>query len=190
MNAQPTNAESSEASAETSDGVSAQGRRVLLAIVTGEPGERIQRWREREDEEQARRYPPHVTLCYDATGIDVDALARQVTHAFVAPVTVRLGGVGVFDNPGGTAYVEVLETEALDAARERLYDGTHVALPYRGPWAWHITCLRRPADAAAIERARAALDLHVPWEVRRVELRELRGAQYDLVAAYDVGVRP
>ena len=107
------------------------GRRVLVAVVTGELGERIQAWRQRYDPEQARRLPPHATLCYWAPTVEPDLLERQVRHAFDRPISVRLGGVHEFGNQDHTFYVSVEETAALDAARLRLYDGTHLELPGR-----------------------------------------------------------
>ena len=104
--------------------VSPPGRRVLVAVVTGEVGARIQAWRERHDPEQAARLPPHTTLCYWAPVVEPELLERQVRHAFDRPVAVRLGSVHEFDNQDHTFYVEVLDTADLDAARARLYDGT------------------------------------------------------------------
>ena len=123
--------------------MSEQGRGILLAVVTGEAAARIQRWREAHDPDQARRYPPHATLCYrvpddlDAHG-GIEALDAQVRHAFPAPLDVALGRPRIFENPGRTMYVEVRDHEALDAARERLTDGTHLDLPGREGWTWHV----------------------------------------------------
>src|SRR3954464_9676265 len=86
------------------------GRRVLVAVVTGEVGARIQAWRERHDPEQARRLPPHTTLCYWAPVVEPDLLERQVRHAFDRPVAVRLGSVHEFGNQDHTFYLEVLDT--------------------------------------------------------------------------------
>src|SRR5262245_9151246 len=84
-------------------------RRVLVAVVTGEVGRRIQAWRERYDIVQATRLPPHATLCYWASVEPNAALAAQVRHAFPAPIEVRLGAVREFDNAEHTFYVEVLD---------------------------------------------------------------------------------
>ena len=83
------------------------------------------------DPEQASRLPPHTTLCYWAPTVEPELLERQVRHAFDRPISVRLGSVHEFGNADQTFYVEVLETAALDAARARLYDGTHLELPRR-----------------------------------------------------------
>ena len=56
--------------------VSPPGRRVLVAVVTGEAGVRIQTWRERHDPEQARRLPPHTTLCYWAPVVKPELLEK------------------------------------------------------------------------------------------------------------------
>src|SRR3954471_7333954 len=98
MASQPTPSESSP-----------PGRRVLVAVVTGEVGARIQRWREQHDPEQARRLPPHTTLCYWPPTVEPVILERQVRHAFDRPVSVRLGGVHEFGNWDQTLYIEVLE---------------------------------------------------------------------------------
>jgi hypothetical protein len=126
-----------------------------VAVVTGAAGERVGDWRRRNDPEQARRLPPHATLCYWAPPLAPQAyplLEAQVRHAFDAPVTVHLGGVAEFDNTEHTFYLRVEETDALDRARARLYDGTHLALPRREAapdawWTWHVTCRARRARA-------------------------------------------
>lgn len=139
--------------------MSEQGRRILIAPIEGAAGDRIQAWRTAHDPEQARRYPPHVTLCYEPPADDAPdaraALARQVTHAFPSAVPVHLGGVRQFEGGHGTLYVEVLAHETLDAARERLFDGTHARFPTLRPWPWHISCLRRADQTALDLRAEA-----------------------------------
>ena len=77
---------------------SPSGRRVLVAVVTGEVGRRIQAWRERYDAAQAARLPPHATLCYWADVEPDAALEAQVRHAFPGPLAVRLGRVREFEN--------------------------------------------------------------------------------------------
>jgi len=164
------------------------GRRVLVAVVTGEPGERIQAWRQRYDPEQARRLPPHATLCYWAPIVEPSVLERQVRHAFDRPVAVRLGGVHEFGNADRTLYVSVEETAALDAARARLYDGTHLELPGRVSWTWHVTCVRygRKGDPDALRRA-AELTLDTLWQIDTVAYLELRGDRYEPVAEWHLG---
>lgn len=167
---------------------SPEGRRILIAVVTGEAGTRIQAWREANDPEQARRLPPHTTLCYWAPVVDPALLERQVRHAFASPVDVRLGEVGEFDNDQHTFYVELLETAMLDTARARLYDGTHVALPGAGEWAWHTTCVRESIGRNLDELRRAARDLDVrgTWEVSEVGYFELRAGRYEPIATWQV----
>lgn len=159
---------------------SPQGRGILLAIVTGEVGDRIQRWRERHDPDQAQRYPPHTTLCYWVPD-DLEALDQQVKHAFPAPVEVRLGGPQIFDNTGRTLYVEILEHEALDAARDRLTDGAHLELPGREGWTWHVTCLRSTVDVAPeiIAEAERELQINTPWRVEELAYLVLNGDAYE-----------
>jgi 2'-5' RNA ligase len=172
----------------TQEQSSPQGRGILLAIVNGEVGERIQQWREARDPGQARRYPPHATLCYwvpdDASGLDA-----QVAHAFPTPIRVRLGGPHIFDNPDRTMYVEVQQHEELDAARARLVDGTHLTLPTRDRWTWHVTCLRRTVGIAAdvIEAARRELLLDCTWEVDEIAHLQLDGDGYRRVATWRLG---
>ena len=171
--------------------MSEQGRRILIAPVEGEPGDRIQAWRLAHDPEQAKRYPPHLTLCYDPPIADTPealaALERQVRHAFASPVPIRLGGVAQFGDGHRTLYVRALQTEALDEARLRLFDGTHLAFPPLRPWPWHVSCLRNAAHAPfdLIDEARAALDFDVSQEVGAVEYRELRGQTYEVIARWD-----
>lgn len=159
---------------------SPQGRGILLAIVSGEAGARLQRWREAHDPEQARRYPPHATLCYWAPD-DLDALDAQVRHAFPGPVEVRLGGPHIFDNEGRTMYLEVREHEALDAARERLTDGTHLDLAGRDRWTWHVTCLRRTEGVAPEVIAAAARELQIDasWRIEEIAYLVLVGDEYE-----------
>ena len=167
-------------------GPSEAGRRVLHAIVTGPAGERIQRWRETYDPEQARRYPPHVTLCYRVPAVDIDALERQVRRAFPEPVSVDLDGFEVFDNAEETGYVAVGTPSPLDEARSRLYDGTHLELPGAGDWRWHITCQRstRGLPASLLEQARRKLADLGSWPVELVALLELAGDEYRTVAEW------
>jgi 2'-5' RNA ligase len=167
------------------------GRRILVAVVTGAVGRRIQAWRERYDAAQAARLPPHATLCYWASVEPGAALEAQVRHAFPGPVEVRLGGVREFANEEHTFYVEVLETAALDAARQRLYDRTHVALPRRLglDWTWHVTCVRdsRGRDREVLRRLATELTVDAPWRVERIAHLELRGERYEPLAEFGLG---
>lgn len=168
---------------------SPQGRRVLVAVVTGERGDCIQRWREAHDPEQARRLPPHTTLCYWAPDLPLDAIGKQVRHAFSEPVEALLGAVRSFANDQGTLYVEVLNTGQLDRARRRLYDGTHAALGEAGDWPWHVTCVRdtRGRDRETLLQHAGRLDASGPWKVERAALLELRGDAYAPLGVWDVG---
>jgi hypothetical protein len=169
--------------------VSPPGRRVLVAVVTGEPGERIQAWRQRYDPEQARRLPPHATLCYWPPVVEPGLLERQVRHAFDRPITVRLGSVHELDNDDHTLYVEVEDADALEAARLRLYDRTYLELPGRDRWTWHVTCVRYGirGDLDALRRAARELTLDMPWQIDTVAYLELRGDRYEPVAEWHVG---
>lgn len=164
------------------------GRRVLVAVVTGEAGARIQAWREQQDPVQARRLPPHATLCYWAQDADPEQLERQVRHAFAGSVAVQLGAVREFDNGEHTFYVEVGDTDQLDAARRRLYDGTHCPLPSLREWTWHVTCVRdsRGRDRDALRRAAADLSLDTAWTVDTIAWLELRDDVYVTVATWHV----
>jgi 2'-5' RNA ligase len=159
---------------------------VLHAVVTGPAGERIQRWREAHDEDQARRYRPHVTLVYRVPDVDLGALERQLRYAFPGPIDVDLGGFEVFDNAEETGYVAIETPEALDEARRRLYDATHLELPGAGAWRWHITCQRstRGCADALLEQARAELADLERWRVDLVALLELAGDRYTSVAEW------
>jgi hypothetical protein len=168
---------------------SPQGRRILVAVVTGETGRRIQAWREENDPQEAKRLPPHTTLCYWAPEASEEALGMQVRHAFEAPVIVRLGGVKQGDNDQETLFVEVSETEGLEAALRRLYDGSHVEMPaLNGGWKWHVTCVRdtRERDLEALWRAAEALSLGCEWRLGRVSYLELRGERYEGLASWQV----
>lgn len=168
-------------------GESRQGRRVLHAIVNGEVGARIQHWRREHDPDQALRYPPHVTLVYDVPReASLDALEAQVRHAFAEPAGAHLGGPRVFEEDGRALYIEVLDSAALDRARERLYDGTHLALGRLEAWTWHVTALRRTAGAPAevLRLAEEALCLDAPWRVDEVALLELRRSRYRRIATW------
>jgi len=160
-----------------------------VARVTGESGERIQAWREQHDPEQARRIPPHATLCYWAPVVEPAILERQVRHAFDRPVCARLGQVRDFGNADGTFFVDVLETEALDAVRSRLHDGAFLELSIRPDWTWHVTCVRVSRGRSDIDLLRAAakdLVIDAPWEIDTISYLELRGGRYAAIADWHV----
>jgi 2'-5' RNA ligase len=167
---------------------SPQGRRVLVAVVTGDAGQRIQAWREEHDPIQAQRLPPHATLCYWVPQIAMGTLERQVLHAFSEPVSVRLGRVGEFDNGEHTFYVHVQDTAPLDEARRRLHDGTHCPLPPLKEWTWHITCVRdsRERDLDVLRQAADRLECPSVWQIDTVACLELRGNRYQPLATWRV----
>ncbi len=165
---------------------SPDGRRILVAEVTGAAAEAIQAWRLEHDPEQARRLPPHATLCYWAPDVEPDALEMQVRHAFPSAVCVDLGPVREFDNDQHTFYVEVHQSDGLDAARERLYDGSFVALPPLDHFTWHVTCVRdsRGRDLGELRAAASSLCLPPEWRVEQVSYMQLRGDHYVHLAAW------
>jgi hypothetical protein len=135
-----------------------------------------------------------VTLSYWAPAADAALLEAQVRHAFDRRISVRLGGVRQFDNPDGTYYVEVLATQELDAARERLYDGTHLTMERRPAWwPWHVTCVRyvngRGRDLDALRHHTRELQLDTPWQVRRIEYLQLGSGRYHPLADWDVSAQ-
>ena len=166
-------------------------RRVLVAVVPGPLGEQIQAWRERYDARQAARLPPHLTVCYRPPEAGLDAIEAQVRYAFAAPVPVRLGAVFVLGHPEAPLAVSIHDTEHLEAARQRLFDGTYVQMGGRHEWPWHITCIRygykrdreELLSAAAVELA-----LDAPWLIERISYLELRDGRYQPVAEWDLSV--
>lgn len=164
-------------------------RRVLVAIVPGQLGDRIQAWRELHDARHAARLPPHLTVCYRPPEAPIEAIEAQVRHAFVAPVSVRLGGVFVLAHQEAPLAVSVHATEALDEARRRLFDGTYVQMGGRHEWPWHITCIRygHKRDREALLAAAAErLAIDAPWLIDRVSYLELRDGRFQPVAEWDL----
>jgi len=163
------------------------GRRVLVAVVSGQPGALIQAWREKYDAKQAARLPPHLTVCYRPPDAPLASLEAQVRHGFPHPVDVRLGPVFVLAHREAPLAVQVLETAELDAARRRLFDGTHAEMGGRTEWPWHITCVRygHSRDREALLAAAAEeLALDEPWTIARVSYLELRNGRYEPVAEW------
>ncbi|MCA1644605.1 MAG: 2'-5' RNA ligase family protein [Chloroflexi bacterium] len=165
------------------------GRRVLVAVTRGRPGALIQAWREKYDPKHAARLPPHLTLCYRPPDAPLEALAAQVRHAFPDAIPVRLGEVFVLPHREAPMAVRVLETEALDDARRRLFDRTHAAMGGRDDWPWHITCVRyghsRDRDAL-LAAAAQELALDDPWTISAVSYLELRGSRYEALAEWSL----
>jgi hypothetical protein len=167
----------------------ASHRRVLVAVVAGELGERIQAWRERHDARYAARLPPHLTVCYRPPEAPLEAIEAQVRHAFVEPVTVRLGAVFVLTHREAPLAVAIHETDALDAARLRLFDAAHVQMGGRHDWPWHITCVRygHSRDREALLAAAAQdLALDAPWLIERISYLQLGSGRYNPIAEWDL----
>jgi hypothetical protein len=140
------------------------------------------------DPEQALRLPPHVTLCYQPPTVDPDRLERQVRHAFPSPVLTQLGTVKQLQNPDGTYYVEVLQTQKLEEAHLRLCDKRYEAVPNDRPRTWHVTCVRygRTRQRDALIQAARNLALKVPWVVDTISYLELRAERYECVANWRI----
>lgn len=171
---------------------SPNGRRVLVAVVTGDVGDRIQAWRGAFDPIQARRLPPHATLAYRAAvdPADEERFDAQIRHAFPAPILVWLGEVHEFDNDEQTFYINVCETAALDAARVRLFDGTHFTFPKQHhQWDWHVTIVRYGIrmDRERILSNIAALPLDTEWRIDTIAWLELRDGVYHEVKRWQLG---
>ncbi|MGB3329060.1 MAG: 2'-5' RNA ligase family protein [Thermomicrobiales bacterium] len=182
---------------DTPDTPSPNGRRVLVAVVSGSLGEAIQTWRQQHDPQQARRLPPHATLCYWAPPLeDADALDRQVRHAFATPVAVTLGGVHEFTNRDGTFFIEVQDTDALNAARARLFDGRFCPLDGQQDFTWHVTCVRYPEEAKRetlrdAARALTATIAQAPvWTVDTIAWLELRDGVYQPLRTWSLEPSP
>jgi len=165
-------------------------KRVLVAIVPGALGARIQTWRAEHDAWRARLLPPHLTICYRPPHGPLDTIAAQVRHAFPRPVPVRLGGVAQLPNKDGTLVVEVLDTAELDSARRRLFDCTHAEMGGYREWPWHITWIRygvRRDAAALLALAADALRFDAPWTIDSLSLMELRDGRYEQAAEFALG---
>ncbi len=164
-------------------------RRVLVAVVPGDVGDQIQAWREKYDTRQAARLPPHLTVCYRPPHEPLDALEAQVRHAFARPVPVRLGSMFVLGHPEAPLAVSLHETQQLDRARQRLFDGRYVEMGGRHEWPWHITCIRygykRDRDEL-LSAASSELALDVAWLIDRISYLELRDGRYEPVAEWDL----
>jgi 2'-5' RNA ligase superfamily len=164
-------------------------RRVLVAIVRGALGEQIQTWRERHDARHAARLPPHLTVCYRPPEASLEAIEDQVRHAFTHPIRVRLGSVFYLPHRESPLVVSVHETDQLDAARRRLFDGACVQMGGRDEWPWHITCVRYGYNRdreALLSAAANELVIDAPWVIDRISYLELRDGRYGPVAEWDI----
>lgn len=180
-----------------SDTPSPNGRRVLVAVVSGTVGEAIQAWRLEHDPKQARRLPPHATLCYWAPPIDdADALDRQIRHAFPVPVTVTLGGVHEFTNRDGTFFIEVNSSDDLNAARARLFDGSFCKLDGQQDFTWHVTCVRYPEESqrdalrASVHELTATVAESPVWTIDTIAWLELRDGVYKPIRTWSLQPSP
>jgi len=163
-------------------------RRVLVAVVAGALGDQIQAWRERHDARHAARLPPHLTVCYrPPVDAEVSVIEAQVRHAFTEPVPVRLGPVFVLAHHEAPLAVSLHDTRVLEAARGRLFDGTHVQMGGRHEWPWHITCVRygykRDRDGL-LALAAQELALDSPWLIDKISYLELRDGRYEAVSEW------
>lgn len=166
------------------------GRRVLVAVVDGDLGQRIQRWRLTHDARHAERLPPHLTVCYrPPVDIALARLEQQVRHAFPSSVTVKLGPLFVLGHPEAPLAVSIHATDDLDNARRRLFDRTYAPMGGRDDWPWHITCIRYGAKrdrAALLALARSELALDAPWTIDALSYLELRDGRYEPVAVWEL----
>jgi hypothetical protein len=167
-------------------------RRVLVAVVSGPLGDHIQAWRERHDSRHAARLPPHLTVCYrPPVDAPLQSIQLQVCHAFREAIQVRLGPAFYLPHPESPLVVSVHETSALDAARQRLFDGRHVQMGGRHEWPWHITCIRyghKRDREALLALAAEELAIDAPWLIDRISYLELRAGRYEPVAEWELPV--
>ena len=166
-------------------------RRVLVVTVRGDLGDRIQAWRERYDPKHAARLPPHLTVCYRPPAeAPLEVVEAQVRHAFREPLAVRLGEVFVLAHREAPLAVQVLDTDALDESRRRLFDGSHLQMGGRDNWPWHITCVRYGYNKdreALLSAAATELCLNAPWTIAEVSCLELRDKQWQPLANWGLG---
>jgi hypothetical protein len=97
--------------------------------------------------------------------------------------------VFVLGHPEAPLAVSLHETEQLDVARQRLFDGTYVEMGGRHEWPWHITCIRygHKRDRAELLIAAAnELALDMTWSIDRISYLELRDGRYGPVAEWDL----
>jgi 2'-5' RNA ligase len=177
-------------SSETPAPAAEPARRVLVAVVPGAAGARIQAWREAHDPWRSQLLPPHLTLCYRPPRVADESIEAQVRHAFPRPVSVRLGGVAALPNRDRTLVVEVLDAAELDQARRRLYDTTFAEMGGYREWPWHITWVRygiKRDSAALLALAERDLRFDLPWTIDAVSLLELQAGRYQPVAEWRLG---
>jgi hypothetical protein len=164
-------------------------RRVLVTVLDGEPGRRIQAWRKAHDARRAMLLPPHLTLCYRPPHAPLGLIAAQVRHAFPSAIRVQLAGVAQLPNRDGTLVVQLAQTTELDQARRRLFDATFLAMGGFREWPWHITWVRygiKRDSASLLALAEAALRFDQPWTIDSVSLLELREGRYERVCSWSL----
>lgn len=170
---------------------SAPPRRALVAVVGGPLGDLIQGWREQHDARHAARLPPHLTVCYRPPEAPLDAIEAQVRHAFRQRVEVRLGACFYLAHPESPLVVSVHDTEQLDLARERLFDGRYVQMGGRHEWPWHITCIRygyKRDREALLQLAAEQLCIDAPWVIDRISYLESRNGRFEPIAEWDLAL--
>jgi hypothetical protein len=162
-----------------------------VAVVTGSLGDQIQAWRERHDAPHAARLPPHLTVCYRPPEALLQDIEAQVRYGFREAIDVRLGPAFYLAHRESPLVVSVHNTDALEEARTRLFDGTHVQMGGRHEWPWHITCIRygyKRDREALLALAAEQLAIDGAWLIDRISYLELRDGRYQPVAEWDLRV--
>jgi hypothetical protein len=83
----------------------------------------------------------------------------------------------------------VRDTQGLEEAHGRLYDGAHVALPHRNGWLWHVTCVResRGRDKKALTEAARQLRINDDWTLNTISYMELGAdGRYEAIATWEM----
>jgi hypothetical protein len=95
----------------------------------------------------------------------------------------------VLGHPEAPLAVSLHDTERLDRARQRLFDGTYIQMGGRHEWPWHITCIRygfkRDRDELLVA-ATTELALDVAWTIDRISYLELRDGRYQPVSEWEL----
>jgi 2'-5' RNA ligase len=165
------------------------GRRVLVSPVPGALGERIHAWREVHDPRYAAAMRPHLTLCYQPPRAPLEAIDAQIRHAYHEPISVRIGGVGELGNRDATLCLTIQDTDQLESARQRLFDGTHAQFGGHQTWRWHITLVRKGITRdreALLALAAEQLACEETWTIDLVSLLERGAERYDPIAEWQL----